>query len=84
MPDFPTTTNPKSLILDASDILGELQDNQYLLECLDRSINDAYFRGDSQSREWLTKIQTVLYAYNNDRVTERLSTAIALLSEATR
>ena len=84
MPDFPTTTNPNSLILDVSDILCELRENQYLLECLDHSLESAYFQGDSQAREWLTKIGTVLRAYDNDRVTERLSTAIALLSEATR
>jgi hypothetical protein len=82
MPVFPL--NKVILVRDASDILNELRQNQYLLECLNHSLDEAYYEADPLAQEWLIKIGAVLRAYDNDRVTERLSTAIALLSEATR
>lgn len=82
MPDFPNTANPSSLILDATDILYELHDRQWLIACLRLTMETLYFDADSQLRDSLNKIATVLNAYDNDHVTERLKTAIALLSES--
>ena len=70
-------------ILDTMDILHELRNNQFLLECLDRVIEDACFDADSEQRKRLTQIFTVLAAYDNEKVTKKLETAIALLEELT-
>ena len=83
MPDFEfETADPIHLINDATDILNELRDRQYLLECVAETIDHAWHHGDRQSREWLVKISTVLSAYDNEKVTTQLSKAIHLLSES--
>lgn len=73
--------SPRWLAIQAQDVLNELKDNQYLLEVLDSVISDIYFDADDETREMLTKISTVLRAYDNDRVTDSLKKAIALLDE---
>lgn len=73
--------DPRWLAVQAMDILTELRENQYLLELLGCAIGDAYFDADDDTRERLTKISTVLRAYDNDRVTDSLKKAIAILDE---
>ena len=73
--------SPRWLAIQAQDVLNELKDNQYLLEVLDSVISDIYFDADDETREMLTKISTVLRAYDNDRVTDSLKNAIAILDE---
>jgi len=73
--------SPRWLAIQAQDVLNELKDNQYLLEVLDSVISDIYFDADDETREMLTKISTVLRAYDNDRVTDSLKKAITLLDE---
>ena len=73
--------NPRWLAVQAQDILTELRDNQYLLEAVEWAIDEAYFDADDDTREKLTKISTVLRAYDNDRVTDSLKKAITLLDE---
>jgi hypothetical protein len=82
MPDFPKTKDSIGLTIDAADILAELHDRQWLIDCIKLTMDTLYFDTDSKLRDALDKIATVLYAYDNDRVTERLKTAITLLSEA--
>ncbi len=82
MPDFPKTKTSRGLILDSVDILNELYDHQWLIACLGLTLETLYIGADSQLRDSLNKIATVLNAYDNDHVTERLKTAIALLSES--
>lgn len=71
-------------ILDAIDLLYELKDNQYLLDCLDEVIGHVYFdhHENKAFRQGLTNISTVLRAYSNETVTGKLETAIALLENA--
>ena len=69
-------------IPDSIDILCELRDNQFLLECLDQIIGDVYYDADSEQRKRLTQISTVLAAYDNEKVTKKLETAIKLLKTA--
>lgn len=73
--------NPRWLAVQAQDVLNELKDNQYLLEAVEWAIDEAYFDADDDTREKLTKISTVLRAYDNDRVTDSLKKAITLLDE---
>jgi hypothetical protein len=70
------------LIMQAQDILSELKSQQYLLECLDRTIESAYTDADPCGREELTKMTTVLDAYDNGKAVTLISQAIQLLEEA--
>lgn len=69
-------------ILDSIDILYELRNNQFLLECLDQTIGHVYSDAGSEQRKRLTQISTVLAAYDNEKVTKKLETAIKLLKTA--
>ena len=70
------------MINDATDILNALHDRQWLLVCLEKTLNDLYYDADQKATVGLNKIATVLDAYNNAQVTAQLKTAIALLSES--
>ena len=69
-------------ILDAMDILTDLREWQYLLNCLEKTFDDAYCGANSETRAMLTKMTTVLRAYDNEKVIEKLTTALEALDYA--
>ena len=81
MSDFPTSnTDNQSQIIDATDIIAQLRERQWLLKCLEMTIDHLYFESSPETRNALEKVSTVLSCYDHDAVTERLEIAIALLS----
>lgn len=81
MSDFPTSnTDNQSQIIDATDIIAQLRERQWLLKCLEMTIDHLYFGSSPETRNALEKVSTVLSCYDHETVTERLEIAIALLS----
>ncbi len=66
-------------ILDAMDILNEIREWQYLLDCLEQALRSVYFDADPETRAKLTEVSTVLRAYDNEKVIEKLTTAFEAL-----
>jgi hypothetical protein len=70
------------LVCQAQDLLNELVEKQFLLECLDETLGHVYFDADSKTKKELTKISTVLRAYDNEKAVALISQAIQLLDDA--
>ena len=74
--------NSRWLAGEAQDILHALREKHFLLECLDSALGDIYFEASEETKESLTKIQTLFGAYDHEKAVKQLSAAIRLLDEA--
>lgn len=69
------------LIAQAEDLLSEVIERQFVLECLRETINDIYFDAGSETQKRLTNLSTLLRLYDNEFVTDSLSRATTLMDD---